>query len=634
MEKRKHIYAQILLVLFMLCNTQTEAQIAPIKDQADAESYVDHIDRLQFQHLDSAILLWEELGSWSDKHSYIAGQKEYYRTGIYLHGVLLSDKDMGKELAEEALNFSRKELPENVPAVWISKAILFQAYTELDSAIAYYEKALQALDHQHPNYPVVLGNLASIYDQLKLPQPAQNYAEEALQIYQSEKDTLGITTSLLSLANVALLEDDAEQNYQFLSQAYELSKASSQKASFVQISHNLAYAYIEKGDLSKGLQLFEEALQKSEANPTLNLHSRIGIARNLIKMNRLTEANNYRDQVIHDSAQVAMPLKLRRLLYEMEMEYFQAKGEPVRALGLLPDFLKLKEAEISEESNEYALRLNKQLENRNLAMEGFMNQIMYLEKSRQFNLLLGICLILGILAAILFSIWKRKRDRLRFQLLQSRQENLFIEREAMLKGKLDERDRISKELHDEIGASVTTIALQSELLKRKLDVDRYPEISKIFHYASEVMQDLNEVIWANASSNDSLQSLISYCVNFSRKFLDTHQILGEWDLPNLEIDLPIGGDQRRNVYLIFKEALHNVVKHAGASQVQLAFRWEDDWMKMLIWDNGSGRLEEGKGNGISNMKERAQKLGAELYISDEAGTRLELIFPISQAQYE
>ncbi|MEM8891693.1 MAG: tetratricopeptide repeat protein, partial [Bacteroidota bacterium] len=364
MKKREHIYARMLLILLILCNTTLEAQIAPIKDQADIETYVSHIERLQFQDLDSALLLWQEIGAWSDKHEYVEGEKEYYRIGIYLHGVLLSDKDMGKNLAQEALIFSRKEMPENVPAVWISKAILFQAYTELDSAIAFYEKALQALDHQHPNYPVVLGNLASIYDQLKLAQPAQNYAEEALQIYQTEKDTLGITNSLLTLANVALLEKKADQNFQFLLQAYELSKASSQKASFVPISHNLAYAYIEKGDLSKGLQLFEEALQQSEANPTLNLQSRIGIVRNLIKMNRLTEASNYRDEVISDSAQVAMHLKLRRLLYEMEMEYFQAKGESDRAMGLVPDFLKLKEAEISEESNEYALRLSKQLENR------------------------------------------------------------------------------------------------------------------------------------------------------------------------------------------------------------------------------------------------------------------------------
>jgi len=182
-----------------------------------------------------------------------------------------------------------------------------------------------------------------------------------------------------------------------------------------------------------------------------------------------------------------------------------------------------------------------------------------------------------------------------------------------------ERARIARDLHDDLGASLTQIALLSELAKADLG---QPELARthldqIFKTVGVLARELNEIVWAVNPANDTLEHFTNHICKFAQDYLSLAGIRCRLDFPESVPSYAKPSAERHSLFLAAKEALHNVVKHAEAGQVWVRLKLEPGILMLLIEDDGKGSDSDTltsassavMGNGLSNMQKRMEQLG-------------------------
>ncbi|KAF0199453.1 MAG: histidine kinase [Bacteroidetes bacterium] len=199
-----------------------------------------------------------------------------------------------------------------------------------------------------------------------------------------------------------------------------------------------------------------------------------------------------------------------------------------------------------------------------------------------------------------------------------------------------ERLRISKDMHDEVGASLTRISILSELARRR-NIEpgqSLKVIAQISEIAGNVVDEMSEIIWAMNPRNDRLDSFAAYIRQYASTYLETAEIQVAFDFPDDVPALPMSSEMRRNLFLTIKEALHNVVKHSGADSVRLKLRTDKNSVFISIKDTGAG-FDTGSlktsGNGLHNMRRRVEDCGGKYRLNSEPGmgTLIELTLTLS-----
>lgn len=189
-----------------------------------------------------------------------------------------------------------------------------------------------------------------------------------------------------------------------------------------------------------------------------------------------------------------------------------------------------------------------------------------------------------------------------------------------------ERSRISSDMHDEVGASLTHIAITSELLKKSLSRSGENEVHEfvedISGTAREVIDSISEIIWAINPRNDSLDNLIAYIRQYAGKMFEVTPIRCRFNFPeNIPLQT-LTAEVRRNIFLVVKETLNNILKHAGAQEVQLTIDIQGNDLEISIQDNGKGFCAKDIsrfGNGLINMKKRMEDIGGYFGIHSHPG---------------
>jgi signal transduction histidine kinase len=223
---------------------------------------------------------------------------------------------------------------------------------------------------------------------------------------------------------------------------------------------------------------------------------------------------------------------------------------------------------------------------------------------------------------------ERIKERERLKLENERKE--FEKQVAILEAKQQERNRISADMHDELGSGVTAIRLMSEIVKTRMKENTLPEIEKISHSANELLNKMNTIIWTMVSSNDSVESLVAYIRAYAMEFFENTPVECHFILPDQIPAKDLSGEKRRNIFLAVKESLNNVLKHSQASRVTIRIDAEEKLL-IEIWDNGIGvDLENLRkfGNGLQNIKKRTTSIEGEFTIENHQGTRTVFEFKI------
>jgi signal transduction histidine kinase len=229
------------------------------------------------------------------------------------------------------------------------------------------------------------------------------------------------------------------------------------------------------------------------------------------------------------------------------------------------------------------------------------------------------------LAGITTSLWLTAR------LALHRKEHWLLQRE---------RVRIARDIHDDLGPKITQLVLHGELLQREPAGGQRisSEIDMICHDARDVLSAFDEILWAVNPKRDGLQDFITYACNYAEKFLKVSSIQCFLDVePNLPasgLNLPL----RRGLFMVAKEALNNVVKHSGATELKLRIHCDRGRLILVLEDNGRGfdpTKTNQQRNGLNNMTERMAELGGAFLIVSQPGKgcRIEISVPLKYSRW-
>jgi ligand-binding sensor domain-containing protein/signal transduction histidine kinase len=200
-----------------------------------------------------------------------------------------------------------------------------------------------------------------------------------------------------------------------------------------------------------------------------------------------------------------------------------------------------------------------------------------------------------------------------------------------------ERARIARDIHDQVGANLTQLSLLGELVEGDKDNPKEVEdhARHIEQTALETTRALDEIVWTVNPSNDTLDGLITYVCKYAQEYLALAALRYRLEVPPQLPNIPISPELRHNVFLAAKEAVNNVVKHSQATAAWLRLRLEPRRFTLEIEDNGCGlspdAADKGR-NGLRNMRKRLEDVGGEFSITPGAqgGTRVRLTAPLGR----
>lgn len=227
-----------------------------------------------------------------------------------------------------------------------------------------------------------------------------------------------------------------------------------------------------------------------------------------------------------------------------------------------------------------------------------------------FRLFMGLA-VLSLMALMVRFVSTRALQR-RLRLLEAQH---ALERERM---------RISKDMHDELGASLTRITLLSELAKRDLSDPRAmrKHLEKLSDSTRETAATMDEIVWAVNPKNDTLDRMAAYILQHAQEFLSVAGLDCRFEVPDLLPDHGVSAEVRHNMYLAIKETLNNIVKHSNATFVTITLRYDPPAFQIVIYDNGRGFTDRDVtlfSDGLGNIHKRMEEVQGRVRLASTPG---------------
>ena len=198
------------------------------------------------------------------------------------------------------------------------------------------------------------------------------------------------------------------------------------------------------------------------------------------------------------------------------------------------------------------------------------------------------------------------------------------------------RVQIAADLHDDVGARLTKVAMVTEFMERETaPTDKSKaHVENIAKTTREVIQAMDEIVWTINPKNDTLDNLANYIFQYAQEYFQNTGVRCRMDLPPQLPNCSVSTEERHNLFMAVKEALNNVLKHAHATEVRISLAIEGGALRIVVTDNGCGFVMNGSlngGDGLNNMKERLARLGGrlDLQTKQNSGTRVEMEVSIS-----
>jgi signal transduction histidine kinase len=186
------------------------------------------------------------------------------------------------------------------------------------------------------------------------------------------------------------------------------------------------------------------------------------------------------------------------------------------------------------------------------------------------------------------------------------------------------RVQIAANLHDDVGARLTKVAMVTELVERETPESdpAKPHIRNIFKTVREITKAMDEIVWTINPRNDTVDHLASYIFQYAEDYFQDTGVSCRLDVPAQLPDRPLSTEVRHNVFMAVKEALNNALKHAQATEVRVGLGLNDGRLAVTICDNGRGfSLDQArsKGEGLENMRQRLVQIGGQFVLESEPG---------------
>ena len=461
-----------------------------------------------------------------------------------------------------------------------------------------------------------LSNIGIVYDEQADYAKALDYYFKALKM----KEELGakdlIASTLCNIGVIYFKQADYPKALDYYFRSLKIDEELGAKYSIPMVLGNIGSVYGEQADYPKALEYYFRTLRMVQELENKNDEAiALGNIGSLyIKQNKLSEADKY----LHSALKLATEIKALDLIKDHNnylSELYAKKGDWKKAYEYHIQYLAARDSINNEEKvkKQTQLEMNYEFDKKE-AVTKVENEkqlaVADVEIKKQKllkNFFIGALALLLILSYFVYNNF-RIANKLKLQNI---------------------RNRIASDLHDDVGSTLNSISVYSEVAKQKSPavVDELEQIGDASRKIIEVMSD---IVWTINPNNDTFENIISRMSTLAYNLLKAKNIEHTFQADESLNESKLSLESRRNFYLIFKEALNNLVKYSNATHASITLTNENDLIKLTVRDNGVGFdvAHTSKGNGLLNMKDRAKEMKAQLKIESVkgSGTNVELIF--------
>jgi signal transduction histidine kinase len=600
-------------------------------------TYIAMGQQLESNKPDSALYYYEQAHQLSEALHYDRGIIRYinnYTAVLNVQGKF----DASLKLNLQALELCRKNHFGYLEAKALSNvAVVYQYKEDYASALSYYLKVLpiaQSFDDTQ-SLSMLYNNLCGMYRNLHQPEKALQYASLAKEIAEKDRDDYAISTSYINYGNV--LQDAARYSEAILYQqkaydvALRINDLNFQETALI----NLGGLYVKLKRPDQFVKLFSKALPLTDSLEDVSGKAYVlhGITNGLFQQRKFKEAERVAlDAVVYTKAKdqkevlgdMYMLLSdIALVTHRMEQaEVYRHQHDSIRQVLLNQSVLE----NVQEMETRYKVQQHEdELQKKNLQLK--LRESEAIQQRNWLILSVAGILLLLVLLFLGFRFYQQRQllNRQIVHTLQAEQESIRLK--AQLDGQVQERDRISRELHDDLGTGLTTLLFIGRSLPAQ--PQKIKELSaRITDSAGELIQKMNDIIWTLDSRHDSMIDLIGYVKSTAGRALADVDIDFDFIVEGTVPSIKISSSQRHNLYLIIKECVHNIIKHAEATMVIIRFEFSKALI-IEIRDNGKGIPDDRvNGHGLHNLQLRATALGGTVTIKNENGTVLLFSLPL------
>lgn len=546
--------------------------------------------------------------------------------GIYMD--VTGQSDSARFFFEDALKMSRENKFETIESMCINNLGMFNWNRgNYNEALDYFFKSLKIVEKLKDEKSTAssLNNIGLIYQEMNLSEKALEYHKKALAVrekYNLENDQIASLNNIgINLKDLGRI-DEAISIYK---KGIQLAQRKDNLIEYYRLLDNLANAYNAKGNLQLALQTYLKALDRPE-NFNADEKSLLSTYNNIATL--YNEINKPKLAIQHINNGFALIKKYPDIeliaadLYLTSAESYYMLDNFEKARVLKSKFITLKDSIFSETNAEKVADLEIKYETEKKETEILLQRaeiaerdLVIQKRTYQIYGLIGLALVLGVLGYLIYNQQEIKNKQLQKE-NQLKDALLKIETQNKLQ---EQRLRISRDLHDNIGAQLTFIISSIDNLKYAFDITDKKLSDKLIaisDFTSGTIYELRDTIWAMNKSEitfEDLQSRISNYIDKAHLYDADIQFSFkvEDDVNKTKKFTSVEG---MNIHRIIQEAIHNSLKYAYATKISVNVSNEDSTLMFKISDNGTGFDEANVklGNGIQNMRKRASEINGNL----------------------
>jgi two-component system, NarL family, sensor histidine kinase UhpB len=492
----------------------------------------------------------------------------------------------------------------NIGAIYVEQQNYERARAHFRTAVDLFGKA-----DEKAGAALSYNNLGAVYQNMNRFDTAITLFNSALKIHEASDDKKGSAICLNNIGETYKKMQNYPEAVRYFKQSLALKQAIGDRKGIATTNSSLGMAHASLGQLNEALECETLALDIAKQLGAKDLIKTIYGNLAQVHAKRRNYAEAYRYEALHKQEHDSLFNKEKeKKITELRMQYeFDKKEAMTRA-----------EQEKKDRISEAAILSQK--------------------RESRFYIAIGIFLLFAVVALwSRLNLARKTRKILEEKNAQIRAEREIAEQQRLRAELMDMRHKIAKDLHDDIGSSLSSISIYSEVAKN-ITAGSNPEANKILSSVGEIAQDalenMSDIVWTINPVNDKLDDIMQRLQVISNRLKEVKDINVHFQVSGGVRETSLTMRQRKNVYLIFKEAINNIAKYSGASNCFVVMEKKDETIFVTIKDDGKGFESSNGGmggNGLVNMKQRALELDGTFAIASAKGQGTELNFTFKSA---
>jgi two-component system, NarL family, sensor histidine kinase UhpB len=622
---------KIICILFLLCSFTVFAQIPQTLDSLKVFLKTQKQDTTYVLALNDYAFFMVQEGKFDETNKTIAqietlSKKLNFGTGFYkaenMRGVIEYTKQKPEKAMKHFLKCNeiilKYKLPNKIYQNSLNNVgIIYEQLGDRENATKY---AMQLIDFQEKNnlnplktwpYDMIGSNL-SFYGKYE---EALKYHQKGLEIETRYKNEVNMAIGENRIGNLIESMGNPKAAKEHFQKALKLTEKANYKLLEAEVLINLGRMYrLEKGfNIAETYLLRSVKLSKELESVKTQLEASQGLGTIYLEQNKLDKAQFYFEESLKLSKEIEDPEFVYQANNDL-VELYEKKGDFEKAFFFQKNAVAAKDSmfklETAKNTEDLLRKYETEKKEQEIALLNAKNE----KSSLQNKALIGGGMLLILLTGIsvVFLINKNKLKRL--------------EESQKL------RNKIATDLHDEIGSTLSSIMLISDMAQKQ-EGGSQKMFTKINSDSKSVMESVDEIIWSISPMNDSLQGIILRLKEYAQPLAVSKNIKFEMkadaEIEKLNLDVEV----RRNLYLIVKEAINNLMKYSEATEASVHFNKDKKNLLVKIVDNGKGFDNEQitTRNGLKNMQARAAEIKGNLKFETQkdAGSKLTLEIPMA-----